>query len=90
MHFWLEHLGVAGVPAVVFFKGPATQPVVVHQPIKGRLDLGRLLREDGHMWQVVPQLSGITAEAMGCVPAVQDAAHVGARAARPAPTCLPF
>jgi hypothetical protein len=86
--FWLEHLGVAGVPAVAFFKGPGTQPVVVHQPIKGRLDLGRLLREEGHMWQVVPPLSGLTAEALGCVPAAQDAAQVGAPPASPSrPPC---
>jgi hypothetical protein len=75
--FWLETLGVAGAPAVVFFKGPGTQPVVVHQPVGGRLDLARLLRQDGQAWQVVPRLSGATDVALGCSPTAEEAGQVG-------------
>ncbi|KAL6841734.1 hypothetical protein ACP4OV_028246 [Aristida adscensionis] len=60
---WWNSLGVESAPALVFFKGPGTKPVVYHGTFN-KLEFAKIMEEHKH--QELPQLRSDTSLELGC------------------------
>lgn len=58
------NFGLRRLPAVLFFRGPGTPPLLAETASNTKLNLSRLAQQ--HQWQLVPQLRQDNAEALGC------------------------
>ncbi|KAK9816879.1 hypothetical protein WJX72_006532 [[Myrmecia] bisecta] len=62
--FWTKRYGVLQVPALLFLRGPGTQPVLHDRRTTSRLDVPQLVADN--QWQVVHALRSHTVDALGC------------------------